>query len=338
MDMMKNQPGSLPKRRPIRNRACHQNRPLRLFVVVAVALVLFLYSDLEGDENILKRSDDISAQEYKDKPMVLDFELVNTIDTKPFAKGSHGLKDSESLTYSPQDDTFWIGDDDGKAVHQFAHPDGHFIMKVTAADIVAAFPGAGQCRNETGTDCSYTKEFETLACDPATGDIYIVNTVNDSKLNPPVDRQAIFKIRKVGASVAYQSWHPLPPEIKNKLDAIIIIDGRIYGGGDKLLVEYDFEKKNYASLDSQNNPTAVYKSKQGRIVGLGYEAPYLWILTTSKTIVKVDWRTKLDVGISNLASVPGVKLGLAKGLEVVAGEIYVVDGDPPHKIFVLRTK
>jgi len=249
-----------------------------------------------------------------------DLVLVRTIDTKPFAGGSQGVSDSESLAYCPQDDTFWIGDDDGKAVHQFARSDGRFIMKVTAANLMAAFPAAGRCVSEKSTRCFYTNELEAVACNRATGDIYIVNTVNDPKLNPPVDKQAIFKIRKTGTSIVYDSWHPLPPGIKNKFDAIIVIDGALYGGGDKALVEYDFQRQNYARRDAQGNPTPVYTSRQGNIVGLGYESPYLWVLTSKKRIVKVDWGAKSDDAVWDLMSVPGVKLKLAKGMQAVLGE------------------
>jgi hypothetical protein len=268
----------------------------------------------------------------------LELKLVRTIDTKPFAGGSQGVKDSESLAYSPQDDTFWIGDDDGKAVHQFARSDGRFIMKVTAANLLAAFPDAGRCVNETSTPCFYTHELEAVACDPANGDIYIVNTVNDPKRNPPVDKQAIFKIRKAGTSVVYDSWHPLPPGIKNNFNAIIVIDGTVYGGGDKVLVEYDFHRKAFARLDTQEKPTPVYTSKQGDIVGLAYESPYLWVLTSKKRIVKVNWKARSDVAVWDMAAVSGLKLRMAKGLQVVSGDFFVVDGDPPHKISVLRMK
>ena len=211
-------------------------------------------------------------------------------------------------------------------------------MKVTAADLVAAFHDAGRCTNGTATPCSYTNELETLACDPTNGALYIVNTVNDPKLNPPVDKQAMFKIRKAGNAIVYDGWHPLSPGIKNRLAALVVIQSKLYGGGGKALVEYDYEKQDYAELDARNNPRPVYTAQQGNIVGLGYEAPYLWVLTDKKQIVKVDWDAKTDVGVWDVESVPGVKLGLAKGLEAVSGELYVVDGDAPHKIFVLRMK
>ena len=264
-------------------------------------------------------------------PPTLALKLERTIDTKPFAGGSVGVRDSEKLTYCPQDDTFWIGDDDGNAVHQFARSDGRFIMKITAADLQTAFPGTGQI---------HTGELETLACDPATGDLYVFNTVNDPKLDPPVDKQAIYKIRKHGAGVDYQGWHPLPHGIQNKFDAMVIIDRKIYAGGRTELVEYDYKGQSYPHLDSHGNPESAYSCKHGDIVGLGYEAPFLWVLAEgakkSAKIVKVDWRTKTEIAIGDLAGVPGMKLGRPKGLEVVSGGLYVVDGDAPHKIFVLR--
>ena len=61
-------------------------------------------------------------------------------------------------------------------------------------------------------------------------------------------------------------------------------------------------------------------------------------MPSSKQIVKVDWNTKTDAGVWDVESVPGVKLGLAKGLEAANGELDVVDGDAPHQIFVLRMK
>ncbi|MDA1049453.1 MAG: hypothetical protein O3C40_03100 [Planctomycetota bacterium] len=91
-------------------------------------------------------------------------------------------------------------------------------------------------------------------------------------------------------------------------------------------------------LNARNNPRPVYTSQQGNIVGLGYAAPYRWVLTDTKQIVKVAWNAKADAGVWDVEGVPGVKLGLAKGLEAASGELYVVDGDAPHKIFVLRMK
>lgn len=281
---------------------------------------------------------DVAGQERNTDPRRLDFELVRTIDTKPFSGGAQGVVDSESLTYCPQDDSFWIADDDGNAVYQFARADGRFIMKVTAANLVAAFPKAGKCQTDQGTRRSYVNELETLACDPASGSIYLVNTVNNPKQNPPVDKQAIFKFHKADGAIVYDSWHPLPPGIHNTLDALIVIEGKLYAGGGKALVEYDYERQNYAQPDSRGNPTPVYVSQHGDILGLGFESDFLWVLTSRKTIVKVDWKCKQDVGVGDLRAVPGVRLGQPKGLEVVAGDLYVVDGDPPHKIFALRVK
>jgi hypothetical protein len=263
-------------------------------------------------------------------------KLIRTIDTKPFAGGRQGVTDSESLAYSPQDDAFWIADDDGDAVHQFARKNGRFLMKVTAADLVRAFAEAGRCDNGTTTPCSCTKELETVACDSATGDVYVVNTVNDPKRNPPVDKQAIYRFRKQGAVLEYESWHPLPPGIRNEFAAMIFIDGRLYVGGRKELVEYDFRKRRFTELDSEQRPVPIFRSGQGAIVGLGYEGPNLWVLTAKKKLVKVDWEKKRELAVWDLATIPGVDLGVPKGLQVVSGEAYIVDGDSPHKIFVLR--
>ncbi|MBI2496806.1 MAG: glycoside hydrolase family 2 protein, partial [Opitutae bacterium] len=234
----------------------------------------------------------------------LGLTLVRTMATKPFAGGTAGVADSESLAYCPQDDTFWIGDDDGNAVHQFARIDGHFITKVTDDNLEAAFPGTGRI---------FTHELETVACDPANGDLFVVNTVNDPKLSPPKDKQAIYRIRKDGAAIAYESWHPLPPGLQNKLDALVVIEGKLYAGGMMDLAEYDFSQRKYPHTDARGIPAPVFTSQHGYIVGLSYEAPYLWILTEGKQkeakIVQVDWRTKTEITVTDLGTVSGVKLG-----------------------------
>lgn len=264
---------------------------------------------------------------------IRNLQLVRLLDTKPFAGGTDGVTDSESIAYRAQDDTLWLGDDDGNAVFQFARSDGRLIRNLRARDFQAAFPGAGRI---------HTNELETLACDPATGDIYVVNTVNDPKQNPPVDKQAIYRLRLQGGGVVFESWHPFPPGLQNKLDALVVIDGKLHTGGLTHLVVYDFQQQKYPFLNAQGMPKPVYTSTHGDIVGLSYAAPYLWILTEGKAksakLVQVDWRTQTDVSVTDIATVPGFKLGKPKGLEVVGGEIHIMDGDPPHQVFVLSPR
>jgi hypothetical protein len=72
---------------------------------------------------------------------------------------------------------------------------------------------------------------------------------------------------------------------------------------------------------------------EGSIVGMAFDGSSLWLLTGREKLVHIDWAAKEVVGSYD---VEPFGIANAKGLAFGAGEFFVVDGNAPNLIHVLR--
>jgi len=259
-----------------------------------------------------------------------------TIPTKPFEHSSVNVGDTESIVYVPGDDNLWLGDDNSMSVFEFDRRTGHFRSRLTATDIIEAFPEAGRCDDgdqDPRTQCSYTGELEVVAFDPASGTLFVFNTVNNPHLDPPVDKPAVFRLQKKHGRGRFLlvDWRELSGG--RKFGPAVVIEGKLYLAIREGVVEYDIGRNRLADTDDQGNPRLLVTTTEGAIAGMAYDGSSLWLLTLRKKLVQVDWNAKQVVGSYDVAP---FEIAGPKGLAFGAGEFFLVDGNDPHLIHVLR--
>ena len=82
------------------------------------------------------------------------------------------------------------------------------------------------------------------------------------------------------------------------------------------------------------NPVpVVIAAREDYIVGMAYDDRSLWILTAGTKLMQIDWSSRTA---ANVYAVAPFGISKAKGLGFGAGEFFVVDGDHPNLIHVLR--
>ena len=259
------------------------------------------------------------------------------IRTRPFEHSTVSMRDTENIVYVPEDDNLWIGDDHSAAVFELDRRTGHYRSRLTAGHIVEAFPEAGRCDDgdlDSRTQCSYTEELEGVAYDPVSRTLFVFNTVNMPHLDPPVDKPAVFRLRKKQGRGRFQlvDWRELPDG--RKYGPAVAIDGKLYLAIGRDVVEYDIERNQLVDIDDQGKlRPLVTTTAEGHIVGMAFDGSSLWLLTGRKKLVRVDWSAK---AVMESYDVLPFGISRAKGLGFGAGEFFVVDGNAPNLIHVLR--
>jgi hypothetical protein len=260
-----------------------------------------------------------------------------TIGTRPFSHSTVSVRDAESIVHVPGDDNLWLGDDNSNAVFELDRQTGQFRSRITARQIIEALPEAGKCNDgdrDPRTQCSYTDELETVAYDPASHTLFFLNTINDLNLDPPVDKPAVFRLRKKGGHGRFRlvDWHELPG--RRKYGPAVVIEGKLYLAIGGEVVAYDADWNALVDVDDHGNPIPVLSAAEGEyIVGMAFDGTSLWLLTDDKRLRQVDWKSRTLVKVYDVAP---FGISKAKGLGFGAGEFFVVDGDYPNRIQVLR--
>jgi hypothetical protein len=236
--------------------------------------------------------------------------------------------DASSLAWVPRDDVFWTTDDNKNKLCALDRRSGACLNVVSREDLLTAFPDAADCDDGDGdptTSCSYTSEFETTAFEKEEGLLYVINTVNDPTSPTIVDRPAVFRMRPGACRgcVEYDSWKPLPDGYTYL--AAVGIDGQMYISNGANLHAYDFDS---------NTVTAepAFQGMPGIITGLSSQGQTLYALTSSRTLVAVNWD---DDVIESTHDLSPVGIQTADGLSVVRDSVYVLEGEPLNPIYVV---
>ncbi len=257
-------------------------------------------------------------------------EQDNTLCLKPNDQG-----DAESLAYVPEDNAFWLADDDRPSIFQVDRSTGVFRSQISAGSIVAALPAAGLCDDGDGdptTSCSYVDEFEHLAYDRPSQRLYLVNTVNSPSANPVVDKAAIFILRRSGCAGCFipEGWQPLPADYES--GPIGFIDGKIHMALGGRIYRYDVDENRLLTVDESNDSLPPVIEVTGQIQSFQQDGPSLWILRPS-SVLKIDRATGAELARYTLGA---FGIGNPHGIQVVDEGLYVLDGDPPNPVYVFR--
>ena len=241
--------------------------------------------------------------------------------------------DGESLTWVPEDDAFWIGDDNRDGIYQVDRGTGATLSAIGRSDFLTALPDAGVCDDGDGnpnTTCSYINEFEQVAYDPIGGLLYVMNTINTS-----ADRPAIFRLRKGTCTGCFtiEAWQPLP--LGPSYGTLGTADGDLLISIGNGIYVYDYETNQVPNEDEDGSPLPPLYSTPSVIVGLGYDGSSMWILTQQRLVYEVRWATKTQLAQYDLGP---FSLATPRGIETISDTIYVLEGDVPNPINVFTIR
>jgi hypothetical protein len=255
----------------------------------------------------------------------------DTFCSKPNPQG-----DAETLAYIPEDDVFWLADDDSPSIFAVDRATGVYRTRLAAADFVAAFPGAGTCDdgdNDPATSCSYVNEFEHVAYDPLAGALYVMNTVNSPQVTPMKDLPAIFKLRRGGCSLCwnFETWQAMP--VDAEFEGLVSIEGELFVAIGREVYRYDFEQNQALTTDADGDPLPPAFRAEARVERLHYDGVHLWVVLAGGQLKVIEWQTGTEVASYDLV---GLGVSTPKGVEVVANVLYVLEGDPPNPIWLFE--
>lgn len=225
-------------------------------------------------------------------------------------------RDASSLAYVPQDDAFWVTDDNLPGVHLITRAAGTFLRTIRDEEFESAFPDA-VCDDGDGdpaTACSYTSEFEVATFDPATDSLYVINTVNDPMRVPPVDKAAIFRLirQNCASCYAFDAWQALPGGFS--YNGAIVINGQLWVADGAVLYAYDFASN---AVDTQ-----TLLALPRNVHGLAFDGLNLWAQYNDE-VGKYAWPSGVELARHDLSI---FSVDDPSGLEVVGGTIYVLEG------------
>lgn len=259
-----------------------------------------------------------------------------TLRTRPFAASRVYAGDVEGLAYVADDDALWISDDNARALYLVDRRSGAFRARLREQDILAAFPDASACDDGDGdpaTACSYTGALETVAYDPQSLSLYVFNTASFPPKQPPPGKPAVYLLRKPrsGENFRFQSWQE-PPWLLG-YDGVVAIDGQLWVTTGNGLVRYDFADNRILDLGADGKPAPALRTSHGSVVDAAHGGGSLWLLTANAKLVQLRWPDGVEEAVWDLAP---FGISKPKGLAVGGEEIFVVDGNPPNPIHVLR--
>lgn len=242
--------------------------------------------------------------------------------------------DGESLTYVPEDDTFWRADDNRNSIFEVDRRTGVSGSEVTLETILETLPDAGACDDGDGdlnTTCSYVEQFEQLSYDPIGRSMYVLNVVDAS----PPDKPAIFRLTREACAGCFtpESWRPLPEGVT--YSAVIAAPGQIYMAVKGRIYEYDYEMNQLATVDANGDSLPPAYAFNSPVEAMSFDGTHMWILTHNNVLHQVEWATRTE-HLSYTLDPFG--LSLPRGMEVVRDTIYVLEGDPPNPIYVFTQR
>ena len=277
-----------------------------------------------GPLTAMSRSFDVVSP-ITNQPLIHD----NLLCTKP-----NQQTDAESLTWVPEDDAFWIANDNKVGIYQVDRRTGETLSAIGRNEFIAALPDAAICDDGDGdpnTTCSYTNEFEQVAYDPVARILYVVNTVNTTT----ADRPAIFRLAKGTCAGCFtiQDWQPLP--MGPTYSALATADGSLLIAHRNGLYGYDWASNTVATVDASGDSLPPLYATATDIAAVGFDGTAMWILTQRRLLHQVRWSTKTPLAQYDLGS---FSISTPKGLEAIRDTIYVLEGDVPNPINVFTIR
>jgi Carbohydrate binding domain len=233
-----------------------------------------------------------------------------TIQTTPFVGTSVSMKDHEGSAFVPSDNSLWLADDNGKAVHEVDPGTGTLKRSIgrsifNAAPLLSGGPIAGMER---------TNDFESIAYDASIDVLYVFSgpCCNTSIL------PTAFRLTRDGTGTfQVESYQPLASTADFTGAAWNPSDATLYVGKGADVSSYDY------GSNIQGVPFNV--PGLAGISGMVFTATDLFVTTNGEKLRRIDWATKTLVGAWTFDLTPFGVLD-SRAVELIGDQFFVSDG------------
>ena len=235
--------------------------------------------------------------------------------------------DAATLAWVARDDVLWTADDTRDLICGVDRRSGTCIEEVTEADLLAAFPAAGDCDDgdaDALTSCSYTDELEAVAFDDRDGRLYVFNTVNDPTQFE--DAPAVFRFRlgSCRACLLPDGWNALPRGFD--YSSAVAVDGELFIADGMDLRPYDFDENRVGEAII---PRLV---SSGVITDLAFRQNMLYVMTSTRRLIVAE---REEFGELTSYDLTPIGVRTPGGIEVIRDTLLVLEGDARNPVFVV---
>ncbi len=231
------------------------------------------------------------------------------IQTKPFINTSVSVADGEGLCYVPEDDTFWVADDNGRAVHEVRRGTGHLIRRIKPEFKSVVKIGSNEL---SGSD--RCKDIEAIAHNHEEQALYVFSAESASGI------PTCFRLIRECNSFRLDSWQPLTLPFTGAA----YNDGTIWVTNGRSIYSYDYGTNLYSLFHTFDE--SVY----GKFVfGLSfYQGDKVWMVTNLDKAFCIDWPSMTPVMEIELTQ---FDIFDARGIEQIGSQVFIIDGysNPP---------
>ncbi len=250
-----------------------------------------------------------------------NLSVERTVRTNPFASSSTRASDVEGIAYVARDNSVWLADDDGDAIHELNASTGALKRTIGASTF-------DDVRRLNGTERATVARFgdiESLAYDTVNDRLYVFSGSCCTAAALPT----AFRMQRSGSRLALESWQPLPPGTEFTAAGWNPADRRLYVGSGSQLRSYDYVSNTSGSpfsLAGVSNLLGVDFTDDGKD---------LFVAHSRTRVTRFSWPGRSAVSGWNIDLTQfGILEG--RGVEVVNERLWVPDGfdrlrtDPLH--------
>ena len=240
-----------------------------------------------------------------------NLSVERTVRTNPFASSSTRASDVEGIAYVARDNSVWLADDDGDAIHELNASTGALKRTIGASTF-------DDVRRLNGTERATVARFgdiESLAYDTVNDRLYVFSGSCCTAAALPT----AFRMQRSGSRLALESWQPLPPGTEFTAAGWNPGDRRLYVGSGSQLRTYDYVSNTSGSpfsLAGVSNLLGVDFTDDGKD---------LFVAHSRTRVTRFSWPGRSAVSGWNIDLTQfGILEG--RGVEVVNERLWVPDG------------
>jgi hypothetical protein len=130
---------------------------------------------------------------------------------------------------------------------------------------------------------------------------------------------------------SFESWKPLP--VDAQYEGLASIQGSLYVAIGRRVYEFDYDANRVLTTDAQGDSLPPAYNAPATIQRLHYDGTHVWALIHTSDLIKIHWDTGVVLSTYDLGA---FGVAMPKGVEIIAGELYVLDGTPPNPIYLFR--
>src|SRR4051794_14190283 len=252
--------------------------------------------------------------------------LNRLIRTSPFTGSSTSVRDNEDLAYVASDDSLWLPDDNGDAIHEVNRTTG--ALKRTISQ--STFSSSHQFGATNTAGSSRDEDLEAIAYDQNADILYVFSGSTSST-------PTVYRLQRDGShNFQIDSWRPLTAEWTGA--GWRPADGKVYVADASSIRSYDYASNTFGTAFSVSGLKTIYD------VAFDSASGDMLAVSKANTLVRVNMTTHAfttgwsGVNLTNFGMLD------TRGVEVIGEQVFVSDGydyrsssDPMnHAIFVFN--